>query len=66
MSLLIDLTKSVRGKSIEKVSIDLHKKRVEICNSCENKMITGNCSLCGCFTNDKAKYVNEECPINKW
>jgi hypothetical protein len=66
MSLLIDLTKSVRGKSIEKVTVGLHKKRVAICNSCPEKMQTGNCSICGCFVNDKAKYTDEECPIKKW
>jgi len=66
MSLLIDLTKSVRGKSIDKVTVVLHNKRTSICNQCPNLLMTGNCKLCGCFVNDKAKYIDEKCPINKW
>ena len=66
MSLLIDLTKSVRNKSIEKVSNAVHQKRVSICDTCPNKLMTGNCASCGCFVKDKAKYADEQCPEGKW
>lgn len=44
MSLLIDLTKSVRGKDISKVSNQVYAKRVETCAACPflNKT-TGSC-----------------------
>lgn len=66
MSLLIDLTKSVRGKSIEKVSQENHAERVRICASCPSVLVTGNCLKCGCFVVDKAKYKDEHCDDEKW
>ena len=66
MSLLIDIVKNVKGKSTDKVSVDLHSTRVSICNKCPKLLITGNCSVCGCFVKDKAKYKNEKCPLKKW
>ena len=66
MSLLIDLVKQAKGKSTDKVTQSLYDKRIAICRICPKKMITGNCSVCGCFVKDKAKYVGESCPIKKW
>lgn len=66
MSLLIDIVKNFKGKPTDKVSVETHKKRVEICNACPNLTLTRNCKVCGCFVNDKAKYIGESCPIKKW
>ena len=66
MSLFIDLVKQFKDKPTDKVSVDLYNKRISICNSCPKKLITGNCSVCGCFVRDKAKYSDESCPLNKW
>ncbi len=66
MSLLIDLVKEMKGKPTDKVSVGLYNNRTSICNACPNRLATGNCKLCFCFTNDKAKYVGENCPIKKW
>lgn len=27
---------------------------------------SGNCKICGCFVNEKTKYKDESCPLNKW
>ena len=48
---------------------DLASKRIEICNSCENKRESPfiHCSLCGCAL--KAKIyspVQGACPAQKW
>ena len=66
MSLLFDLVKNVQGKPTDKVSLEVYDVRKSICNSCPKRMITGNCSVCGCFTNDKTKYSDEECPLGNW
>jgi hypothetical protein len=66
MSLLIDMVKNIKGKPTDKVSVDTHKARVSKCYSCPSLLITGNCSICGCFVKDKAKYVGESCPDGKW
>lgn len=46
------------------------KKRMEICNTCENKIqYTKNvsvCKLCGCIITSKCKIKNETCDLNKW
>jgi hypothetical protein len=66
MSLLIDLVKQVKGKPTDKVTVSLYEKRIAICSLCPKKMVTGNCSVCGCFVKDKAKYKGESCPLGKW
>lgn len=66
MSLLIDLTKSVRGKDISKVSDKKRLERTSICNECPHLKLGTNCDLCGCFVSDKAKYEDESCPDGRW
>jgi hypothetical protein len=66
MSLLIDLVKKAKGKPTDKVSDALYRRRILTCQLCPKLMITGNCSVCGCFVKDKAKYVGESCPLGKW
>lgn len=66
MSLLIDLVKKVKGKPTDKVTVALYERRVATCKRCPKLLPTGNCSVCGCFVKDKAKYVGESCPLGKW
>lgn len=66
MSLLIDIVKQFKGKPTDKVDGSTYNSRISACDSCPNKLVTGNCKLCGCFVKDKAKYVGENCPIKNW
>ena len=66
MSLLIDLVKKAKGKPTDKVTIALYERRIATCKGCPKLLPTGNCSVCGCFVKDKAKYVWESCPLKKW
>lgn len=66
MSLLFDVIKTTKGKSIAKVTPITHSVRYNICKNCDNYLITGNCKICGCFVKDKTKYKFEQCPQKKW
>lgn len=66
MSWLIDALKGVRGKSVEKVSKEHRKTRLDQCNACPKLLSSGQCDSCGCFVADKTKYLDEQCPIGKW
>lgn len=49
------------------VSEELHKQRLDICNSCEHLFKpTKNCKKCGCFVTAKTKLTHQKCPIDKW
>jgi hypothetical protein len=44
-------------------------ERRSICGACEYKITTegyDQCTLCGCFTELKAKLNNAACPADKW
>tara|TARA_Y100001972_G_C7613435_1_gene307585 strand:+ start:845 stop:1045 length:201 start_codon:yes stop_codon:yes gene_type:complete len=66
MSLLFDVIKTTKGKSIDKISDIGRKKRLKTCYDCDELLITKNCAKCGCFVHDKTKYLYESCPQNKW
>lgn len=73
MSKLIDASKRIQGKSIEKVSDQKIAERLKICESCVKpngkKMIikiTRQCKECWCVIDDKVTYAHEECPLGKW
>lgn len=66
MSILFDVIKTVKGKNIDKVTPITHTIRLDTCSQCKKLMRTGNCSICGCFVMDKAKYKEESCPLKKW
>tara|TARA_R110001592_G_scaffold321960_4_gene600673 strand:+ start:3091 stop:3291 length:201 start_codon:yes stop_codon:yes gene_type:complete len=66
MSILFDVIKKVKGKDIEKVTYITHEMRLKECRTCDKLLLTGNCSICGCFVKDKSKYKEESCPQNKW
>ena len=60
MSLLIDATKKVKGKSIEKSSIELQKHRVNICEYCPH-LKWGIVRSCGTlFKGGKVIHEGEE------
>ena len=57
------------------VSKELYRKRLELCNSCPDRLKASNeralaktsrCPLCGCFIYLKAKLSTENCPANDW
>tara|TARA_R110002020_G_scaffold185953_5_gene383845 strand:- start:2240 stop:2440 length:201 start_codon:yes stop_codon:yes gene_type:complete len=66
MSLLFDVVKTAKGKSIEKVDSVTYNFRMTVCKSCPELLRTGNCAKCGCFVSDKTKYKAEQCPLKKW
>lgn len=48
-----------------RVSQEVYKDRLDICNSCEYLKGT-QCGICGCYVKVKAKWTTENCPKNKW
>jgi len=62
----------------EKVTADVAKERMNVCNGCEKRnKVENTCSVCGCFldlktgarTNWNAKKMRNEithCPLGKW
>lgn len=48
---------------------ELSNKRLDICNSCENKLQLSKkyaiCDNCGCFLKAKVLVKDEKCPISK-
>jgi|TARA_R110000822_G_scaffold46670_3_gene124196 hypothetical protein len=60
MSLLIDITKKIQGKSIEKSSIELQNERINICEYCPH-LSWGVVRSCGKFLQGgKVTYKGEE------
>lgn len=47
------------------VNEDELNRRKSICAACP-EYENGKCKKCGCFTNLKASWQSEKCPINKW
>jgi tetratricopeptide (TPR) repeat protein len=53
------------GSGFKTASPETVQKRLRTCAPCEHH--TGvRCKICGCFTNVKARLLQEECPIGKW
>ena len=51
----------------EKVSEEIQKERMDICNSCEYLYKrTNSCKMCGCFMGVKTWMATQECPKKKW
>lgn len=53
------------------VDINIYEKRLTICTSCEFMNKSNNtCGKCGCALKgailNKAKWITEKCPIDKW
>ena len=73
MSKIIDASKRIQGKSIEKTTKELAADRLAICKPCKRDngkpmiiKITGQCVKCWCVITDKVNYAEEVCPIDKW
>lgn len=45
---------------------DQLEERLSICKSCINYTQQGTCQLCGCYMSIKAKWLDQDCPINLW
>lgn len=44
---------------------DIVKTRIDICKNCEfNKFKV--CTKCGCFIKLKTRFLQSNCPINRW
>lgn len=49
-----------------KVSSQIAKKRLQICNSCPHlTKTTRNCKKCLCFVDAKVKYADQKCKLGK-
>jgi tetratricopeptide (TPR) repeat protein len=53
------------GSGMKTAAPETAQERLHVCATCEHH--TGlRCRICGCFTNAKARMLNEDCPIGKW
>lgn len=49
------------------VSDEIYNKRMGICKSCPKFDEKQNrCTECGCFLPIKAKFILDDCPLDKW
>jgi len=49
------------------VSEKLYNERIEICKSCPKfDKNQDRCIECGCYLPVKAKFIIDDCPLNKW
>lgn len=65
---VLNLIKSQENKKNTDWFVDKkeYDYRLNICKSCENLSILGQCKICSCFMRLKAKLSMSSCPINKW
>ena len=53
--------------NINIVSKEVKKFRIETCESCDSfSKLTRQCKICLCFCDFKSKFVESECPLEKW
>lgn len=53
------------GSGFETARPEVQQQRLQACQSCEHH--TGRrCRFCGCFTEMKAKFPTERCPLGRW
>jgi hypothetical protein len=50
----------------ESVNVETFNNRMAICQACPFYLESKICSKCGCYMPDKAKSMNDACPIKKW
>lgn len=56
---------AIKFNIAQPIDEDQYKKRLSICALCPE--FTGTkCKKCGCFTDQKARLVNQKCPLGKW
>ena len=70
---VLDVVKDVILNQVEHVDRETYIERLELCKACEHLVMKfpitgGNCSRCGCFVRQKAKYKKSRCPLHppKW
>lgn len=64
-----DIVKDTISGKAEYVSKDEKKRRLSICESCnEFKKLTRRCGICGCFLDVKVLYNQSQCAASspKW
>lgn len=42
------------------------ERRASICDKCPFKKRLNRCDLCGCYLPAKVRFVQSECPDNRW
>lgn len=53
--------------NIEKVSEEIKKERIAICETCPFFMkLSRQCVKCGCFMDMKTTLPHASCPVGKW
>lgn len=60
---------TMKLKSVKTVSEDEHKRRMDICKSCDQLVYNTTCKQCGCIIHVKAKLAGARCPYpynSKW
>ena len=58
-----EVTEHVKG-GMKTVDVITYKKRMKSCLDCESYTESGQCGLCGCFMEVKAKWSSSSCPKN--
>jgi hypothetical protein len=53
-------------KNITICKPDLYKSRLEICEACPSKTVSGVCMNCGCYAQIRAFVKNNKCPKKRW
>lgn len=49
------------------ISDEIYNQRIEVCKTCPKyDKEQHRCKECGCFLEVKAKFIFEECPLQKW
>lgn len=49
------------------VSDEIYNQRIKVCKTCPKYDKEQNrCQECGCFLSGKARFIFEECPLQKW
>lgn len=52
--------------SLSDEELELHQKRMQICDSCEYKSDLGVCKKCFCVLAVKTRVKQFHCPLDKW
>lgn len=65
---LLNFTQATIGHALnglKNVGEEELNRRKSICSTCPEHE-NGRCKKCGCFTNLKASWESEKCPLGKW
>ena len=56
----------VLNPNIQKVSGEIKRHRLDLCESCDEFLPTRQCGKCLCFMDLKTQLPHAECPVGKW